>query len=739
MRHRPLCMICLIFLMIRAFFLMMIGGQDRLEVPADSIFWEKTQKEVLIQGQVYKKSNTSEVQILYLKNNFIRSENKFYQESKLLIYDDTFREVPIGKQVVLSGTTSFFEDARNPGNFNQQSYYAKQGIYGMVWCKNISEVSGERKNLQESLYQIKVRWKEHIYESMNEKSAGIFCAMLLGEKSMMDTEVKELYQKTGIGHLLAISGLHISFIGLGTYQMLRKIGCPYLAAGILGISLLSAYAVMIGFSVSVLRAYLMLLIKIGADITGRVYDMATSFLLSAVVTVLWQPLCLTDSGFLMSYGAILSILLILPVFQKIFPCKWKILSGFYTSFSVNLMLFPILLYFYYEFPIYSILLNMLVVPLMSLVLGIGMFGSMLCGLWKPLGRLLLLGCHYLLQFFESASKVTMRLPMSRVVFGQPEFWKILVYYLILTIIFIWTHRIKEQKSIRKVRAYIILSLAGIIWLLGVKDGRKETITVSMLDVGQGDCIFLQGPKGKTYLIDGGSSDVKQVGKYRIEPYLKSQGVGQLDYVFVSHGDTDHCSGIVDMISRQDVGVIIKTLILPANYRQEVTLLEMAVMARQYGVQVVVMDAGVSIEEEKLKITCVQPSASEKQLGGNAGSMVLDIHYGTFDMLCTGDVEDGGEESLTRKLTRKQYDVLKVAHHGSKNSTSEKFLRVIKPKYALISCGKSNRYGHPHMEVIKRLEEVECEIMRTSKQGAIMIKCLKNNRMTITNYVQEVDE
>ena len=717
---------CLIFLMIKTFILIMTGGQSLLKVPAESVFQDETEQEVLIRGQVYQKSNTAKVQILYLKNNSIHSENKSYHESQLLIYDDTFTEIPIGKQVTLKGTTSHFDTARNPGNFDQRSYYAKQGIYGIVWCENIVEVSGEANSLKESLYRLRLSWKEHIYHTMKEESAGILCAMLLGEKSMMDADVKELYQKTGIGHLLAISGLHVSFIGLGIYQLFRKRGCPYLMAGGVAITFISGYTIMIGFSVSVLRAYLMLLIKIGADITGRVYDMATSLMVSAVATVLWKPLCLTDSGFLMSYGAILGILLILPALQKIFPCKWKILSGLYTSLSVNIMLFPVLIYFYYEFPTYSVLLNMLVVPLMSFVLGLGMFGSILCCVWKPIGSLLLLGCHYLLRFIQYASEMMMRLPMSRVVLGQPAGWKMILYcfFVAVMLLIIWFG--KGRKTIYRIRLFMIILLSSAFGLFFIEFGNHKKLQIAMLDVGQGDCIFIKGPTGNTYMLDGGSSDVEQVGKYRIEPFLKSEGVGQLDYVFVSHGDTDHYGGIMEMVTRQDVGVIIKKLVLPANYRQEEALVKMSTLAKQYGVPVAVMDAGASIQEENLKFTCIQPSTSQKQLDGNAGSMVLDIQYGRFDMLCTGDVEAEGEESLVRKLKGKQYDVLKVAHHGSKNSTSEEFLRGIKPKYALISCGEGNRYGHPHMEVIERLEEVECGILQTQKVGCIMMRIGQNS-------------
>lgn len=264
------------------------------------------------------------------------------------------------------------------------------------------------------------------------------------------------------------------------------------------------------------------------------------------------------------------------------------------------------------------------------------------------------------------------------------------------------------------------------------------LTVSMLDVGQGDCIFLCGPAGNTYFIDGGSSDVEQVGKYRIEPFLKSQGVGEVDYVFLTHGDKDHYSGILEMLERQEVGVRIQNLVLPANYKQDAALTELVDIARTVGTHTLVMHEGDCLYEGEganraaLQLTCLQPSAKEGKLSGNAGSLVLDVTYGAFSMLCTGDVEAEGEEVLVKKLRGKDYDVLKVAHHGSKNSTSQEFLKVTKPEIALISAGKDNSYGHPHVETIKRLETARNQVFYTMRSGLITLEVNKD-KIAIISY------
>lgn len=725
MRTRPLCMVCLFFLLIQSLLLIFASGNSLFEVPASSIFKEEEGKVVYVQGEVYQKSYTSNLQILYLKNNSV-------QDSKLLIYDKHFTDVPIGKTIYLKGMIGHFERARNPGNFDQAIYYARQGFYGVIWCEEILQITGETDFLLNTLHEVKMKWKEQLIEIMGEKNGAVLAAMLLGEKREMDVEVKELYQKNGISHVLAISGLHISFIGLGMYRLIRKTGMPYWLSGVIAVSFLSLYVFMIGFSVSVVRAYVMLLLRIGADMTGRVYDAPTALGLSASLTVLYEPLYLTDAGFYMSYGAILGIFCVLPALKKCvclqahsLTGRWlsKLFAGGGTSLAVNLTLFPIMLWNYYEFSTYSIVLNMVVVPLMSILLALGMMGSFFVAWLKPFGSICLKICSLILDFFEGISLTGSKLPFARIVCGQPDYWKIILYYILLIMVVVFLNKCRKPEILKKSRRYVCLLFLGAIFFVTYRS--NQDLQITMLDVGQGDGIFIRGPEGTTYFIDGGSSDVEQLGKYRIEPYLKSQGVGELDYVFITHGDTDHYSGIEEMIGRQTIGVKINHLVLPANYRQDDALIELAISAQNEGIRVVSIHAGQRLCEANLQITCIQPSehsslSGNEGLTGNAGSMVLQIEYGEFSMLCTGDVEGEGEELLANYINGKQFDVLKVAHHGSKNSTSEAFLKKIQVSIALISAGGNNSYGHPHAETIERLQKEGCKVYQTKNLGAITL-------------------
>lgn len=717
MKKRPLCFVCLFILLFQGIQLWLTSGQTLINMPASSVFRDGTQREVYVQGQVYQKVNTSNYQILYLKNNSIYDQNNSYYDSKILIYDESFSEIPIGKVVYLKGRATVFDTAHNQGNYDQALFYAKQEIYGCVWAEQVLKETGEANLFQETLYRIKCKWKAMLIDAIGEQQGAVLSAMLLAEKSEMDAEVKELYQKNGIGHVLAISGLHISFIGLGIYKLVRRTGLSYIVSGILSMVILTAYVCMIGFSVSVVRAYIMLLLKIGADMSGRVYDMVTGLALSATIWIVYQPLYLTDAGFYMSYGAVLGIVLILPALQKIITWKW--MSGLLASLSIHIMLFPILLWYYFEIPTYSMLWNLFVIPLMSYVLGLGMLGSLCQLLCQPLGYFILKGCYWILELFEMMSRMGSNFPMARLVLGQPKIWELLFYYIVLCSLLLFIHYCKDVAVLKRSRRYLgILLLLPIVFIMYQPKGK---LLITMLDVGQGDAIFLEGPEGNTYLIDGGSSDVTQLGKYRIEPYLKSQGVGRLDYVFISHGDTDHYAGVEEMLGRQALGVRICNLVFPVNYQQDEALIKLAILAKSVDTNVLVIKEGMNLSEGKLQITCIQPGKEEMTLTGNAGSMVLEVRFCEFEMLCTGDVEAEGEERLLTHIKEKDYDVLKVAHHGSKNSTSQTFLEEAEAKIALISAGKDNSYGHPHPETLERLKEAGCSVYKTTDSGAVTLE------------------
>lgn len=731
MKQRPLGTICVLVAFIQV--LMVVTGMwGPSPLPAT---WKEGEN-ISMLGRVYRRDIRPDYQILYLKDTEVSYQNNETIKRNTIIYDKEFEKVCVGNLVLITGSCTFFQEPRNPGNYNQKFYYDKQNIAMMAFADKVRVVQDDVWRIRESLSKLRERWHKVLIETLGEKNGGMLSAMMTGEKRDLDREWKEVYQVNGIGHLLAISGLHLSFIGLTFYHGLRKIGLSYKTAGMIGGIFLVLYAVMTGMSVSTMRAMLMFLIRIGADMCGRVYDMMTALLLSGVLILCRNPLYILDAGFLLSFGAILGILLLLPVLQSLPECRIRLLEGVYASMAVQMFLFPVTLYFFFEIPSYSVILNLVVIPLMSLILGAGLIGSVVYCMFPWFGENILRGTGIIFKLYDFLCEWCMRLPFSRLVIGKPKWQQVVICYGAMLIFLICIGKWKEKEENRKnnwKRCARVLVLTMILGISIPWRQKQESMQITMLDVGQGDGIYMRGPSGMDYFIDGGSSDVKEVGKYRVESFLKSQGVGRLDYVFLSHGDADHISGIQEMLVRQKVGIRIQNLVLPVENVWDEGLIKLAQTALENGTKVVTIGAGQELTEENLRIICLQPGTSFVEESGNAASMVLKVQYKEFDLLLTGDVEGKGEEILTQNKSVGKIDVLKVAHHGSKNSTTKEFLDLAKPKVALISAGQRNSYGHPHKETLKRLQEYGVRIYNTQEAGAVTIET-DGKRMRIEEYI-----
>ncbi len=787
MRNRPLCSLCLAVFLFLCLVICAGGARVVPELAPSPLERSGTAGEkVRLTGRVYQKEQKDTFQIFYLEQVSVfypapsgAEQTSFFTEPRILVYDEQMTPAAIGSRLSVYGKVTLYERERNPGNFNQKLYYQKQNIHGYVWASSVEVLTEGVGGFREGLYNFRTRWRDRLSQVLGDRDGSTLSAMLLGEKSGMDPDLKELYQANGIGHILAISGLHLSFIGLGLYRLLRRLtgSCPAGAAA--GILFLSLYVLMIGLTVSALRALILFLFRVGADLTGRHYDGPTALAVAAAAALLWRPLNLYDGAFWLSFGAILAVQLILPLGESFLPRPQKGLSSggaaagaakirewirhlagaigrpLWASAGITCMLLPILLYYFFEIPPYSVFLNLIVIPLMSGILFLGLSGSFLCFLSESFGSLILKACGVIFRLYEFLCRKALALPGARLTLGQPEKWQVFFYYLCLALalLLLWHLRDRQKeesgrpngKKQKRREAGRIWRRAGGILAVGLvllcaRFGESGQLTITMLDVGQGDGIFIQSPSGATCFVDGGSSDVKQVGKYRIEPFLKSRGVDRLDYVFISHGDSDHLNGIREMIERQDVGIRIDHLVLTPRKTWDEGLLSLAQAAVDCDVPVDVLETGQAFRAGDLSLTCLWPAAEPPREDGNELSMVLALSYKDFDMLFTGDL---GQEEETRLLENLQtfypgrnFEILKVAHHGSKNSTSREFLEAVRPAYALISAGRNNQYGHPHAETLERLKEAGSRICTTQEAGAITVRVNKEgNRFSVEKYLE----
>lgn len=702
------------------------------------------------------------------------------------------REPKLGSYVEIEGRLKRFERASNPGQFDAALYYQISGISYRLDQAKITKTTTEYNRMGEMLWQIRKHLSGILSLRLPEKEAALMQTILLGEKESLDSEIKELYQRSGIAHILAISGLHVSVLGMGLYRLLRKIGVPVKGAALLSMLLLLFYGAMTGFSVSAMRAILMFGLRMLGEMLQRTYDMLTAIAAAAALLLAGQPLFLKSASFVFSFGCVLGLCVVHPALtmpaavpqQPKRRIKWQeILQRLLAPPAMMAVTLPMYLWFYYQIPPYSMLLNLLVIPLMSYLMAAGLLLLLVNPLPLPLWRIAAALIVGVFRIYERACRICEGLPGAVLNLGKPAAWQLLVYLACLLAVILIRHRQSLWKR--------WLMMAGAVLILLVRPAGRLEIT--FLDVGQGDCIYVELPGKEKFLVDGGSSSVGSVGKYRILPFLKAKGVRYLEAVFVTHPDEDHCNGIQELLSQgKQQGIRVGCLILPdigegskgQGYRE----LEKA--ASEAGISLQYISRGQYIQEKDTLLECLHPVSGFESTDANAYSIVLRFTSGSFTALLTGDLEGSGEQALLEELSARReisenqgtgsmavgpadnmagspadnmtgsladnmkdsltgnmagsmtdnmaggpagITLLKVAHHGSKNSTSEEFLQMIDPAIAVISCGKNNRYGHPHEETLERLSEADISWFCTKDYGAITVSVDAKGRVVVKGY------
>lgn len=721
MRARPIA--CLAFLM---FLLLTI-------LPA-GLFYEPLQLEEKCEGQLVgeagRRTYKDDRMQLELYHCRIQTEKKSFETEYLLVYLTDTTEYPVGAVLSLSGTIYPVTEPTNPGQFDSRLYYGGKGISYTVYAKKAEVLSLHPKPVREGLLRLQRRIGRVYDAVLDAKDSSLLKAMVLGEKTELDRELKELYQKNGISHLLAISGLHISLVGLGLYRGIRRLTGSCGAAGVLTVLLIAAYGWMTGASISAVRAAAMCSLVVLADLLGRTYDMLTAIGAVALIFMVTNPLSIKQSAFLLSFGAVLAIGLLQPLWRLYGVFQGKMLQSLGVGLSVLSVTFPLLLRFFCEYPLYSTLLNLLVIPLMSVLMTAGIVCGLVGLLWLPAARVPGFVCHLILKLYEGLGERCMAIPGAVLHVGSPNLWKVALYYGVLSLVLLVLYREKRREKYWRGKApfypkkrLLAGSMAALFLAAGLLCLRFYTgLSVTMLDVGQGDGIFFRGPDGTTYLCDGGSSNVSDVGTYRILPFLKSEGIETLDYLMISHMDKDHISGVQELLEESKKGGAIRIGhgVLPDLSVKDEAYMEMETLFSEAGVPVLYMGTGDRLSGEDFSLTCLWPDREAVSDDRNDLSLVLLAEYGEFQMLLTGDIGEETEARIAASGLLEPVEILKTAHHGSRYSSSAAFLSQVRPAVSLISCSATNRYGHPGEETLKRLQDVGSRVLITRDCGAIRV-------------------
>lgn len=731
MGKRPVCLACLLLIAVICS-AKWLGGSVIQRNPLDPSLqaWVEKQSELTICGEVERCEDTEKSQSVYLKNTYLVYHSKKVSIENVRIFLKESEELPAGSVVLVSGKLEQVEEARNPGEFNGRQYYACRHIWYVMKKAVIERKSESYDRYGQFLADIRERACLILEQTASDKSA-VFQAIVLGDKTGLEPELKLQYQMAGIIHILAISGLHISILGVGFYELLKKTGFGIWPAGIVSFVFMLQYGMVTGGSVSTMRAVIMFLISVGAKMLGRIYDMPTALGAAAIVILVQSPDYLLDGGFWLSFGAVAGIGAVSPAFLGMFCPKIRLLNAFLSSVAVWFATLPIMLWFYGEASVAGVFLNLLVLPTVGIVLASGI-GAVIGGAINlKLGAAAAFPGRLLLAFYEKLCASAGRLPFCTWIAGKPKGWQIVVYYLALLLIitvFRWADRNKWEGKKRRV-----VCVGGILLLVlsaAVAGWRsRSNMTITCLDVGQGDSIVVETPERHFFVIDGGSANKTSVGQYQILPYLKQQGISRLDAILVSHTDEDHISGvrqILEYMAKGLTSVKADCLILPKWQNRPEVYQELVSLAYQAKVRVLQGKEGDKMQYGKLGIEIISPEKSASGENVNEEGLVFYMEYGQFRGLFTGDTGFETEEKLTDKL--KDITFLKVGHHGSKNSTGEEFLKKIMPETGVISVSSTNTYGHPSQDTLTRLKNAGCRYWCTMDKGAVTVetdgKCVK---------------
>lgn len=483
------------------------------------------------------------------------------------------------------------------------------------------------------------------------------------------------------------------------------------------------YGMLTGSSVSAMRAVCMFVLAIGARILGRSYDLLTALAVSAILLLLDTPAYLYSSSFLLSFGAVTGLGIVAPALNRLVGSERAWVKTLLSSFAVQLATLPVLLRMYGEVSVLGIVLNLAVLPTVSVVLICGLCCVVIGFMSISAAGICLIPGEILLLLYEKLCMLAGAVPFCTWIGGAPEVWKCVLYYAILLVglrIALFLLEKGERRMCRFLpRGICVMVVCVSIFVLGFR--QKNLVSITCLDIGQGDGIVIQIPGGKTVMVDGGSSSKKNVASYQILPYLKNQGISVVDAMLISHTDLDHISGVQELLTLKEKHLTtlrIKNLLLPDWKAPEEVYYELEEQAKRCGISVLRLHQGQKLRFGDGSLEILSPETGAKGTDVNEEGIVMELQYGKFRGLFTGDIGAETEKKLLPKLD--DVNFLKVGHHGSRYSTCQEFLDKIKPELAVISCSESNTYGHPSPETTARLEENEIRTEYTMKNGAITV-------------------
>jgi len=647
--------------------------------------------------------------------------------------------------------------------FDYRSYLRSRGIGGVatVWdTGRVSLLEPEGRNLERAFFSCVMRWRRSTLALLSQhlppERAAVLRAMLLGETGGLDPDQRRLFNRAGVSHLFAVSGLHTGLLALMVFLLCRLVRIPPRASVWVLFAFLLIYCVLIGFRAPVVRGSVMAACLGLPYLARRRADHLTALSLAVILTLVVNPLAILRIDFQFSYLCAFGIITLYPTLSAIFrrpPDQYSfgrrqlvylynqaIAGPLAVVLAAQLSLLPLLAVYFHQVSLIGFVANLFLVPWAFLVLAagaafsiLGPLGSGLAGILGDLVSILTGGFIWMAHGFSRVSFASVRLPTFP--------WLLMTgYYLLL---FVGPHmRMRSapgEAEVRRARLALRVALAGVLvawWpvLAGFApavSGPPGEFRLTMLDVGQGDCLAVELPDRRVFLIDTGP---RQAGRSLTE-YLRAEGIDEIEALIVTHTDADHIGAAPALF---DECYVRRVLMGPSRSGTETQRRLDEALAHESAPVYRVGRGDRLGGTDPVRIEFLHPERSDNLfISTNERSVVTKVEYGEMTFLLTGDLEQGIERELVRALGAEmlEAEVLKVAHHGSGEGTGEVFLRAVRPEVALISVGRNNRYGHPGPDVLDRLARAGADVFSTPDSGFVEL-CTDGKRLWVRTAQKE---
>lgn len=667
-----------------------------------------------IQEKEYKKVCTAKI----VRNN-----------KKILINIKMSQDIPsmkYGDSLYIEGEFKQPEEARNYKGYNYKQYLKTKKIIGTVELEKAKILKSSNGSF---IHNIQKYIKDTRNGTLTDEEGNLLLAILLGDKDKLSEDIQESFKTSNLSHMLAVSGAHVSYIILGLTYVLQNSIIGKKNGKIVCIFFLLVFMAITNFTPSVTRACIMAVLTLFSGIIYRKSDVYTNISVAALITLIFNPYNLLDLGFQLSYGGTIGIIIFIKRIQEK-KSNSKVINYIkqmaLVSIYANIIIIPIMMYHFNTVSFTFIISNIMASPILGIIVITGFLFIIASITVKPLTRLIAIFIKPILSILIKISQICSKLPFSNILVVTPYMFNVISYYAIIL------YCIKSKKNNKcKIIICLLIVLILINFIIYIF---PQKLRIFFIDVGQGDSTLIITPDKKTVLIDGGGSDSFDVGEKVLLPYLLDRRILKIDYVLISHFDTDHCGGILTIMEK----VKVKNIIISEQAEHSENYERFKKLMIHKKIRLIEVKKGDKIKIGRYsEFKILFPTSrllSENPLNNN--SIVAQFNYNNFKMLFTGDIEKLAEQQILKaEKAEIRADILKVAHHGSKTSSIPEFIKAVKPKIALIGVGKNNTFGHPNKQTIKNLENIKCRIYRTDIQGEIIIKIDQKGRMNVKSKLK----